>query len=362
MANLQARTRALFTSIPLGLIILNNEAVIEAVNPALASMLNRAECEFFGHQLSFIFRKSAVKKLFEALPTSNKQDRFELLELEIATKDKEIIIVDVSGNSFQADGSTKIVLTLKDASERIQLEQFRHQLLNIVSHDLRAPLASFHCFLNSLKMGDCGELTQNGLEKLQIAEAGIARLNRMIRDLLEMAKLESGAIKLVQTSFAAGEFIQQTTSAINDLARSKCIDLKVSNGDAEIFADRERLSQVLTNFLANAIQYSPAGTTVLVSTKQLSDGDVEISVADSGPGITAGQEYAIFDPFLRLAGTAVAHPDGIGLGLNICKQIVELHGGTIGCTSNPQGGSTFWLRLPPKPKHQGDNQNFSPLL
>lgn len=217
----------------------------------------------------------------------------------------------------------------------------------MVSHDLRAPLASVDSFLQLMTSGEYGTLTELGTEKMEQARDRIATLNDMVRDLLDMARFDSATIKLLLAEFRCSDLIAASIAAIDELATGKNIQILVSDCKITVSGDFERLSQVMVNLLANAVHYSPSGSEVRVWAENLNSDTVQISVQDQGPGIKPEEREFVFEKFHRFARSGGSNVGGSGLGLAICKQLVELHGGSIGCTGAQTGdGTIFWLRLP----------------
>jgi signal transduction histidine kinase len=345
--DMRLRVRTIFNSIPVGLLIVTPDGKLEAVNPAMARLLERKEREFFSSSLNLIFKNDAVLQLQQFLTDSATREQFELLELEAVTATKELVLVDAVGKMFQSEGQTKAILAITDATDRIRLEQLRQDLIGMVSHDLRAPLASVDSFLQLITSGEYGTLTELGNEKMAQARARIATLNDMVRDLLDMARFDSGTIKLQLAEFSCSGLIAESIAAISELAAGKNIHILVSDCKITVTGDFERLSQVMVNLLANAVHYSPSGSEVRVWAENQDSDTLQISVQDQGPGIKPEEREFVFEKFHRLARSGGSNVGGSGLGLAICKQLVEMHGGAIGCTEAQTGGGTiFWLRLP----------------
>jgi signal transduction histidine kinase len=215
----------------------------------------------------------------------------------------------------------------------------------IVSHELRTPLTSVRGFLTLLQMGAFGELTDKTVHAASRAEANVVRLINLINDLLDLEKVESGTIKLDRSLFAVAALINQTVDTMQENADEHKVHLKVEcPPESHIFADSNRLLQVLVNLTSNAIKYSPSGGEVCISWRQMTSDGGEISITDEGPGIPEAQRAAVFERFYQVGGANQKH--GSGLGLAICKAIIEQHGGMIGVDNIGQKGSRFWFRIP----------------
>ncbi len=354
--DMRNRVRIIFNSIPFGLMIVTPDGKLEAVNPALAQLLERKEREFFSGTLTLLFRPESARQLDRMLSEHSLEQHFEqhfeLLELEAITSSHEIVLVDVVGRMFESEGHAKAILAITDATNRIQLERLRQDLLGMVSHDLRAPLASVDSFLKMMPSAEYGTLSEVGTVKLKQARERIASLNRMVRDLIEMARFDAGAIKLRVSQFTCVDLISESVAAVSELAKDKNIDISIGECQIAMAGDYERLTQVIVNLLVNAVHYSPRDTQVRIWAKTQDADNLEICVQDQGQGVRPEERKCIFEKF---RSSSHSNSSGIGLGLAICKQLVELHGGSIGCDdvqsfqniSNSQNsGSIFWVRLP----------------
>ena len=228
------------------------------------------------------------------------------------------------------------------------LDQAKSEFLSIASHELRTPLTSIKGSLNLLSSGAMGPAPDIGSAKLlKIAEMETDRLIRLINDLLDLAKVEAGKLPLASSWLSWDDVLGKTTEGLTGLAHQAGVQIKpVRTPSLEAFIDSDRIQQVLTNLISNAIKFSPAGSTVTVSTGKNEQGQLVVKVADQGPGIASGDLTSIFDKFNQ--GSAPENPiaKGTGLGLAIAKALVEEHGGKIGVESELGNGSTFWFTLP----------------
>jgi signal transduction histidine kinase len=236
---------------------------------------------------------------------------------------------------------------VSDITARKQVERTRQEIIGMLSHDLRAPLMNLQFSLALLAKEKYGTLNERGAEMLAIGERNIERLVRMINELLDLQKLESGSLDIKPTANSVLELCQTAIASLQESANEKQINVVV-RVDQGISAhmDRDRIIQAVVNLLANAINYSPKESEVELSASSISENWVEIKVKDRGPGIAEEDRQIIFDRFKRLAGQHTEEARGSGLGLAISKGLVEAHGGTIGVDSALGEGSTFWMRLP----------------
>jgi signal transduction histidine kinase len=221
----------------------------------------------------------------------------------------------------------------------------RDDLLSIVSHDLRAPLAVIlgftNIFLSTVRPGEPVSCDPNHIEAIQ---RSATQMTRLIEDLLSTASIEANQVLIERQLTAVGPLITGALELMQPLATRRDVQLKAEVADyiSSIFVDRERIMQVFANLIGNGIKFSPAGATITIRAAQLEQ-DVQFSVEDSGPGIPEDQLPRIFDRFWQKPG---AGSKGTGLGLFIVKGIVEAHAGKVWVESTVGVGATFFFTLP----------------
>lgn len=233
---------------------------------------------------------------------------------------------------------------VRDITERKELEQRLRDFYSTVAHELRSPLTSIRCCLSMVKDQELPDALQ---DNIVVADSSVGRLMRLINDLLDVKRIEEGKLELELQRLDSLSIIMQAADELRGMASASKVELVpvVERADA-IMADEDRVMQVFTNLISNAIKYSPEGGAVIIKTEAGPPGFLRFSVADSGPGIPPDQLHKLFTRF----GQA-AQPDGkkiasSGLGLVISKSIVEQHGGKIGLETAPGRGAKFWFDLP----------------
>lgn len=232
------------------------------------------------------------------------------------------------------------------AQALLQAEAQKQQFVQMISHDLRTPLASVLCSLELLSMQQYG-LSEEGSDEINKAERNLKRTLNLINQLLELERMESGFVVLQFGDCLLSHCIHDAVSAVLDIADSENVSIvepKLNDG-VPLHADGERLIQVLINLLGNAIKFSPEGGVVTISVLEERDA-IEVQVSDQGRGVPADQVERIFDRFLQVERSDCTEKGGTGLGLAICKALIEAHHGRIGVRSNEGRGSTFWFRIP----------------
>lgn len=229
-----------------------------------------------------------------------------------------------------------------DISSRRAAERMKQRFIAIVSHDLSTPLSSISATLAVL-LSSANSLSESARNILAKAEVSLQRLMDLIRDLLDLEKLEAGKLTLDISAVSAQDICTAACDSVEFLARSLEVKLVRSHRDVLLRGDERRLIRVLINLISNAIKFSPRHGTVTIHIEGHAD-HTEISVIDQGPGIPAGDRELIFEKF-RQSSTQSA-VKGTGLGLAISKLIVTGHGGTIGVDSSDGKGSRFYIRIP----------------
>lgn len=247
-----------------------------------------------------------------------------------------------------------------------KLERLKSEFISIVSHELRTPLTSIKNSLDILMSGRCGETTQAADKFLSMAMRNVQRLSGIINDLLDLSKIEAGKMDFNFAPTNINTVIGYVKSALSEVAKTKGLNLITSEAEnlPEITADAQRLEQVLTNLVSNAIKFTPENKTIKISSSlvnskdikineyfkdsiKLKDGDyIEVCVEDEGIGIAEKDLLHAFDKFAQIENSLSRKAGGTGLGLPIAKQLLEAHRGAIWCDSELHKGSKFYFVIP----------------
>lgn len=228
-----------------------------------------------------------------------------------------------------------------------RLDQAKSDFLNIVSHEMRTPMTSIKGSLGLMANGLGGQLTPEGRQLLKIAETETDRLIRLINNLLDLAKIESGRLPLTCGWAEWDATVHKTSNGLLGLAHEAQVRIEIEPAPwLVVYMDTDRIQQILTNLLSNAIKFSPAGHAVRVSVVAYLHQPLVVRVKDQGRGISRADQNVIFQKFRQISSQQSPLVKGTGLGLAIAKALVEEHGGTIGVESEPGQGSTFWFTLP----------------
>lgn len=238
--------------------------------------------------------------------------------------------------------------------QRKQLDNLKDEFISTVSHELRTPLTSIRAALGLLSAGVAGKVDEKAANLLRIASSNTDRLVRLINDILDLERMESGRSPLMIRRCSLPELVQQAVDTMRSMADAAGVRLEIMPEPADtpitFEGDPDRILQVLTNLLSNAIKFSPPGASVRILTA--SDGNnLVLQIEDAGRGVPADKLEAIFDRFGQVEPSDAKQKGGTGLGLAICRSIVVQHGGTIWAERNDSGGrtrpgTTINLRLP----------------
>ncbi|EKV00224.1 PAS domain S-box [Leptolyngbya sp. PCC 7375] len=279
---------------------------------------------------------------------------------------------------FRSDDSfAGYIGTCIDISDRHEVEKLKDEFISVVNHELRTPLTSILGSLDLLASGVLSTQPEKGQRMLQIAANNADRLVRLINDMLDIERIESGKMTLNKQVCDGAKLMQTATDEIHTLATQSGIQLVVTPLPVRIWADPDRIIQVFTNLLSNAIKFSCEGTTVEL-TANLEDAPeaapcaalpvstqrVQFQVRDQGRGIPPDQLTTIFGRFQQVDASDARRRGGTGLGLAVCRSIVQHHGGRIWVESVLEQGSTFFVSLPvlPPPTPVRDDDSHHPLV
>lgn len=294
------------------------------------------------------------------------------LDLNARRKDGTLVPVEISLSPVTTESGAQVIAVIRDVTERRKTEQqlftlqqsYMHELearqreserlnrlksefMASISHELRTPLHTIIGFAELL--GEDGESPLDERQKrfLQHIQTDSQHLLGLINDVLDLSRIEAGGLRLTPQSLLLLPEITETVSALRPYAteRRVAVAIDTSWNEISVSADPLRVRQILYNLLSNGIKFTPAGGSVKVSISK-EEPFVRVTVTDTGVGIPEEECSRIFDKFYQTGYTAVGTRQGTGLGLTICKQLVELQGGTIWVESEPGRGSRFHFTLP----------------
>lgn len=318
------------------------------VNDAFLEMSTYQRHQVIGRNCRFLQRddrdQAAIEKIREAVRTEQPITTI----LRNYRRDGSIFWNELTVSPVHDEAGVLInfVGIQNDISARKEAEKRVSEFYSVISHELRTPLTSINGALSVIADGSAGKVNQQVMRMVSIALENSERLIRLISDILDWKKIESGKFRLNTTNSSPEQLIDSVVEAVKPLSLSANVKLKkdVSTA-AELSVDVDRTLQVLTNLVDNAIKFSPAESTVTLRAELRGHDTVRFSVTDQGAGIAPDQLDKLFKVFQQLDSSDKRRAGGTGLGLSISRSLVELHGGQIGVDSVLGEGSTFWFEF-----------------
>ena len=325
---------------------IDNEGRFASANPAAVELLGIDEEGIIGMSAIDLIAPEDVStalKYFDKIQNqSSKQPGNR--GLEVRMKHFSGAWIDTLWSAYWAPEEEQLFCVIHNITERLKTERLKQELTEMVNHDLRSPLSTLQVTFALLKSGKHGRLDDEGNRLLDKGERGCDRLLQMTKDLLDSDRLEAHKMELNVERCAVSEIASGAVEAVAGLSQSRKVLVVVDVPALFVKADAMRLEQVLSNLLSNAIKYSPEGGRVSLRAA-VQNGQAVVSVIDNGPGISPNKLGQVFERFKQVQDPGLQMP-GTGLGLTICKALVELHGGKIWVESQVGKGSQFCFSLP----------------
>jgi PAS domain S-box-containing protein len=248
----------------------------------------------------------------------------------------------------QPDRGGLIYAVARDVNDRRKVEQMKSDFISVVSHELRTPLTSIRGSLGLIAGGVVGELPEKARVLVGIAAKNSDRLMRLINDILDVEKIESGQMGFRFIPQELMPLVEQALESNRAYGEQFNVGLRLleASSGVRVRMDADRMQQVLANLLSNAAKFSPRGGTVEVRVKRRDEAGVQVAVTDHGKGIPLELQDRVFEKFFQADASSTRQKGGTGLGLSISRAIVERHGGQMGFITAPGEGTTFWFDLP----------------
>ncbi len=332
----QARLSGVLSRMTDGVLITDGEGRVRLINPAAARMLDIAPEEALDRSFVQVVWDHRLVELWEEC-REREEERVGLIDLA----PRRPVVFHAVVTPLEGEGGAVMVL-LQDLTRVRELETVRRDFVANVSHELRTPLATLKALVETLREGALGD-PHAARRFLEQVEGEVERLDRLVGELLELARIESGRAPLQMARVAVADVVGPPVEGLRPLAQRKELSLTVHLPPdlPPILADVEGMRRVVANLVHNAIQFTPSGE-VTVRAERVGD-EVVISVRDTGVGISPEDLPRVFERFYKARGS---RSGGAGLGLAIAKHIVLAHGGRIWAESTPGRGSTFHVALP----------------
>lgn len=346
----EARFRRVLENMPVGVLLATTGGIVESANPRACEILACSHGRISGKPVSE-FLHFPIEQSLESIAN---HERTSLIKG--VRDDRTGFSAEIHVSKYRDEAGDKLLISFEDVTWRIELERMKREFMAMISHDIRTPLTSISATLGMLSAGGFGDLSDEAMKRIEKDEDSLEHLMRLLNDLLSIEKIASTNFTLQKTATSTAKVVERTLAVVSPTARSRQIDVSISGTHTRIFADEDRMVQVLTNLLTNALKFSQNGGTVTVGIQNLDEG-VRLQVTDQGCGIPEADQAMIFESFGQVQSKEFAGAKGMGLGLAICKQIVVLHGGQIGVTSAEGKGTTFWLTVPHSLSMQTSSKN-----
>jgi PAS domain S-box-containing protein len=376
LERLSRQSELILNSAGEGIYGLNCQGKITFVNPAAARMLGYGVKELinqFMHEIVKHSRADGVRYFLEDNPI------YATLQDGTVQHITDDIFYRRDGSKFPVEYvSTPIreqktivgaVVIFKDITERQIIERMKDEFVSVVSHELRTPLTSIRSALGLLARGSLNNQPEKSQRMLEIAFDNTNRLVRLINDILDIERINSGKVTMHKQICNAADLMIQAVDEMRAMAEKAEIHLELTPASVQLWADPDRIIQTITNLLSNSIKFSPPGSTVCLSIELEQEGEVKkvedveenklenkfitpptsyllFQIKDQGRGIPEDKLETIFDRFQQVDASNSRHQGGTGLGLAICRSIIQQHGGKIWAESTLGKGSTFYFTLP----------------
>jgi PAS domain S-box-containing protein len=344
----EERFRQIFADAPIGMALVSTDGQFRQINKALCEMLGYTESEL----TTLTFRDiTYAADLEKELPYVEQCLKGEIskyqLEKRYVKKNGELLLINLTSRVIRDPVSKERygLAMIEDITQRKELEKMKDEFISVASHELRTPLTSLRASLGLLSTGRLGVLSEQGQRLLGFAVTDTDRLVRLVNDILDLERLRFRKMTLIRQICDAAELLQRVVGIMQPIAQKAGVTLSIVPVSLSVWADCDRIIQVLTNLLSNAIKFSPQGSTICLSAEQQGN-QILFQVKDQGRGIPVEQLEIIFEPFKQVDASDSRQKGGTGLGLAICRSIIQQHGGLIWVQSTLGQGSTFCFTLP----------------
>lgn len=344
------QTESVVRSIAEGLVVLNSKGEVMMMNPAAEKLLDVSKEKQIGKHIPENLKKEQLISLAKERAGAGEK----VIEVNAQNEETKKVLRSSTAVIEDENGQTiGMVSVLSDITKQKELDRMKDNFVSSVTHELRTPIVAIRNSVALLLEKSAGPLNDNQEKFLRIADRNLHRLNLLINDLLDISKLEAGKMDLHPIMSSLGKVVAETCETLNSWASAKDIALrkKVQDGLPDTYFDPNRITQVLTNLIGNAIKFTPKQG--FISTEVYVDKDKEsihVAVSDNGIGISKEDQAKLFNKFQQVGSGERASTDigGTGLGLAICKELIELHNGVIWVESDAGKGAKFLFKLPIK--------------
>ncbi len=337
----QARLRGILTSVTDGIIAVDDKNRVALINPQAAALLG-VSSEVVGMSLEELPLSMEVTSLFKECLAKNQVCSADFQAPNV----NRHLVTQVAPIRAGDNGGWGAVAVVRDITDARRLEEMRRQFISDASHEIRTPLTSIGGFAAAIADGTANT-PEERTRSASLIVREVERLSRLVNELLNLSRIESGAVKLQLEAVDLTELIEAAVESFGGQPEGQQIPIKVTLPPnlAPVRADPDRVYQVLVNLLSNALRFNRPGEDITI-TAETGNGFVKVMVKDNGPGIPADQLPRIWERFHRADSSRARQDGGTGLGLAIVRSLVEAHGGKVSAESELGKGSTFTFTLP----------------
>jgi PAS domain S-box-containing protein len=343
-----SRQQAIFNSAMIGIITLNESGSIESLNPSAERIFGVTSAEVARRDIGRLIDLGGPDDVSSGAQLRRlAADKDDLRELEAHRADKTTFPINFEIADMPIGDRRMFVVFVRDITTRKRHERMKDEFVATVSHELRTPMTSIAGSLGLLAGGAAGPLPDPAKRLLAIAHSNSQRLVRLINDILDIEKIESGKVVFALQPVELKRLTEQAIEANKGFAESFGVVVRLDPASAEavVRVDPDRMTQVIINLLSNAVKFSPRGEEVVVAVEN-NGTNTRVTVRDHGPGVPEDYRTRIFEKFVQVDATDARQKGGTGLGLSIVKQIMLRLGGEAGLEPAPGGGSIFHVELP----------------
>lgn len=330
--------------------ILDNalDSIVTTDSTGQITSFNNAAMNLFGYSADEAIGKNFAT-LIPSISFNEREARMigQVTELDALRPNGSVFPVELSVSHTMGDSGVIFIGIIRDLTERRRVERMQSEFVATVSHELRTPLTSISGALALLRGGAAGTIPEKGTQLLDAAMRNSQRLTRLIEDLLDIERLTFDRLNFNFAVYPIDTLLKQALESNDQYASRKDISLELNEPvpNVSIRVDDGRFVQILSNFLSNAVKFSPEGERVIVEVT-LEDGDVICTVTDFGPGIPDTFRERLFQKFAQVDSSDTRNTSGTGLGLAISKQLAINMNGLVGYETATGGGAQFWVRFP----------------